>query len=154
MSTHSTTTLHSSIQKPTARHLVQARREHARNNNTVRFQAEADFFLGETNKNIFWETIRPNSKFFFLPVLPFSVEKPTFPAEKIGFSLEKTNFFLRKGWFSMEKLFFRAESWFSIKQTFPKKNKSFGKLYGQTPKRLVFPKKKLVFGGKTNFCLG
>ena len=45
---------------------------------------------------------------------------------------------------------------FLIEKPKKQKNKSFGKLYGQTTKRcfLVFPGKKLVFGGKTNFFLG
>ena len=44
---------------------MRVRREHALNGNTVLFQSETNFFprkTKETKKNIFWETIRPNSK--------------------------------------------------------------------------------------------
>ena len=60
----------------------------------------------------------------------------------------KTNFFLGKLWFWVEKPTLSYG-----KQKTPK-NTSFGKLYGQTPKRcvcFVFPRKELVFGGKTIF---
>ena len=79
VSTHSITTLYSSIQKPTARHLVQVRREHAGNGNTVLFQSETNFFLGKAKKaknDIFWapteNQLFPRKKFVFWPKTFFS----------------------------------------------------------------------------------
>ena len=46
VSTLSTATLYSSIQKPTARHVGQVRHEHAVHGNIVFFQSETNFFVG------------------------------------------------------------------------------------------------------------
>ena len=68
------------ISRESTRSLVQVRREHALNGNTVLFQSTANFFLRK--KNMFWETIRPNSTkmvfWFSLGKNFFSAEKPTF----------------------------------------------------------------------------
>ena len=91
VSTHSITTLYSSIQKPTARHLVQVRREHAGNGNTVLFQSETNFFLGKTKKPKMTSVgLRPKTN-FFLGKSMFFGPKPSFPRKKL-ISPPKTNF--------------------------------------------------------------
>ena len=71
--------------------IVQVRREHALNGNTVLFQSRTNFFLGnqQTQNTIFWETIRPNSKKDCYLV---------FPRKRLVFGATST-FFLGKRWF-------------------------------------------------------
>ena len=85
---------------------------------------KTNFFLGKTKKNkknIFWETMRPNSKkmffWFSLGKNGFGQENQLFPRKKMvldrktNFFLarkklvldRKTNFFLGKRWFWAEK---------------------------------------------------
>ena len=71
LSTHSTATLHSSNPKPTARHLVRARRPHALNGNAVIFHSETNFFPGKTKKKHLLEnytaTLQKDCFFFGFP---------------------------------------------------------------------------------------
>ena len=65
VSTHPPATLYASTHKPTARQLVQDRREPALNGNTCTLPIR-----NQPKKNIFWKTIRPDSKkmlFFGFP---------------------------------------------------------------------------------------
>ena len=131
VSTHSTATLCSSIQKPTARRLFQVRRENALNGNAVLFQSDTNLFLGKTEKtkqNIFWEILRPDSKkmfFVFTKKVGFRKKNQRFPGktEKKLFG----NYLLGIYTARLQKMFFVL--FFRC---------SLG---------------KLVFGGKTNFFL-
>ena len=82
---------------------------------------KTNFFLfGKTkkqNKNIFWETLRPDSKkmvfWFSLGKGGFPAQNHLFPGKKLVF-LPKTIFFPGKSWFSFPKpSFFQTKSWFS-----------------------------------------
>ena len=93
---------------------------------------QTNFFLGKTQKtkkNIFWETMGPDSKKMVFLV---------FPRKKMVLG-RKTNFFRGKRWFWAEKN--------------PKPSFSSEKV-GFSAQNHLFPRKKLVFLPKTIFFLG
>ena len=73
-------------------------------------EEKTNFFLGKTKKtkkNIFWETIRQNSKKIVFLVFPskklvFPPKTQLFPRKKMVLE-QKTNFFLGKRWFWSKK---------------------------------------------------
>ena len=107
----------------------------------------------KTKKNIFWETMRPNSKkmfFWFSPrkKLVFSAQNHFILRKKLVF-LPKTIFLLGKSWFFAQNHLFPREK--------PKKTifLESGPIVSQKMVFfgffLVFPRKKLVFCAKPSF---
>ena len=114
-------------------HIVQVRREHVVNGNTVLSQSKSNFpkgkprtpknhllrhYAAKFSKDVFW---------VFIGKRWFWRENQLFPRKKMVLG-RKTNFFLGKRWFWTGKPIFPREN------QKHQKNK-IGKLYSQTPKR-------------------
>ena len=123
------------ISRESTRSLVQVRREHALNGNTVLFQSTTNFFLRKTKKTCFGKLYgQTPQRWFFgfsLGKISFQWKNQLFPRKRMVLD-QKTNFFLGKDGFGPKNQLFPRKT----KKT--KKKPSFGKLYGRTPKRWFF----------------